>query len=166
MKSDNITSKEAKLKTASQHGIQAPLALLAELSHRCPLQCPYCSNPVQLEKKTGERGIYKTNQDILDYINLHAKTRYNLTNIKMYNFSILFTTCCTKRISCYRQYMAVCRLFGPRMTAERTFFVTAESFGLWGPQLWSQEWLEPFGELLGSSGTYIGSPRNPPHGNP
>ena len=46
--------KKTSLKTASQHGIQAPLALLAELSHRCPLQCPYCSNPVQLEKKTGE----------------------------------------------------------------------------------------------------------------
>src|SRR5262245_28675436 len=25
-----------------------PLALLAELTHRCPLQCPYCSNPQQL----------------------------------------------------------------------------------------------------------------------
>lgn len=46
--------KKTNLKKASEHGIQAPLALLAELSHRCPLQCPYCSNPVQLEKKTGE----------------------------------------------------------------------------------------------------------------
>lgn len=26
-----------------------PLALLAELTHRCPLRCPYCSNPVALE---------------------------------------------------------------------------------------------------------------------
>ena len=43
--------KNNNLKKASEHGIQAPLALLAELSHRCPLQCPYCSNPVQLEKK-------------------------------------------------------------------------------------------------------------------
>ena len=42
------------LKKASEHGIDAPLALLAELSHRCPLQCPYCSNPVNLEKKTAE----------------------------------------------------------------------------------------------------------------
>jgi PqqA peptide cyclase len=25
-----------------------PLAVLAELTHRCPLQCPYCSNPQQL----------------------------------------------------------------------------------------------------------------------
>src|SRR4051794_34750065 len=24
-----------------------PLALLAELTYRCPLHCPYCSNPVQ-----------------------------------------------------------------------------------------------------------------------
>ena len=36
---------DVKLKKASEHGIQPPLALLAELSHRCPLQCPYCSNP-------------------------------------------------------------------------------------------------------------------------
>lgn len=28
--------------------VEAPLALLAELTHRCPLQCPYCSNPLQL----------------------------------------------------------------------------------------------------------------------
>ena len=32
----------------------APLALLAELSHRCPLQCPYCSNPLELERASGE----------------------------------------------------------------------------------------------------------------
>lgn len=32
----------------------APIGLLAELTHRCPLQCPYCSNPVQLEKKNTE----------------------------------------------------------------------------------------------------------------
>lgn len=28
--------------------IEPPLALLAELTHRCPLRCPYCSNPVEL----------------------------------------------------------------------------------------------------------------------
>ena len=28
---------------------RAPLGLLAELTHRCPLQCPYCSNPLRLE---------------------------------------------------------------------------------------------------------------------
>jgi pyrroloquinoline quinone biosynthesis protein E len=31
-----------------------PLALLAELTHRCPLQCPYCSNPRELERAAGE----------------------------------------------------------------------------------------------------------------
>ena len=28
--------------------VQPPLALLAELTHRCPLRCTYCSNPVAL----------------------------------------------------------------------------------------------------------------------
>lgn len=31
-----------------------PLALLAELTHRCPLQCPYCSNPLALEQASRE----------------------------------------------------------------------------------------------------------------
>ncbi|WP_340683839.1 pyrroloquinoline quinone biosynthesis protein PqqE [Amycolatopsis coloradensis] len=37
------------LKTA-----QPPLGLLAELTHRCPLHCPYCSNPVELIARDGE----------------------------------------------------------------------------------------------------------------
>jgi pyrroloquinoline quinone biosynthesis protein E len=31
-----------------------PIGLLAELTHRCPLGCPYCSNPLDLEKRDGE----------------------------------------------------------------------------------------------------------------
>ena len=31
-----------------------PLGLLAELTHRCPLGCPYCSNPLALESRAGE----------------------------------------------------------------------------------------------------------------
>ena len=31
-----------------------PLAVLAELTHRCPLQCPYCSNPLELERRSLE----------------------------------------------------------------------------------------------------------------
>ena len=31
-----------------------PYALLAELTHRCPLGCPYCSNPVELARAGGE----------------------------------------------------------------------------------------------------------------
>lgn len=34
--------------------IRAPIGLLAELTHRCPLQCPYCSNPLELERVSGE----------------------------------------------------------------------------------------------------------------
>jgi PqqA peptide cyclase len=33
---------------------RAPVGLLAELTHRCPLQCPYCSNPLALERPGGE----------------------------------------------------------------------------------------------------------------
>src|SRR5262245_28455896 len=33
---------------------RAPLGLLAELTHRCPLQCPYCSNPLELERANAE----------------------------------------------------------------------------------------------------------------
>jgi len=31
-----------------------PLAMLAELTHRCPLSCPYCSNPLELTARAGE----------------------------------------------------------------------------------------------------------------
>lgn len=31
-----------------------PTALLAELTHRCPLSCPYCSNPLALTRKADE----------------------------------------------------------------------------------------------------------------
>ena len=31
-----------------------PIGILAELTHRCPLQCPYCSNPLELLKVNRE----------------------------------------------------------------------------------------------------------------
>ena len=31
-----------------------PLALIAELTHRCPLHCVYCSNPLELQARTNE----------------------------------------------------------------------------------------------------------------
>jgi len=34
--------------------LDPPMALLAEVTHRCPLQCPYCSNPLQLDRVAGE----------------------------------------------------------------------------------------------------------------
>ena len=38
----------------SRPGVPAPLGLLAELTHRCPLACPYCSNPLTLENRADE----------------------------------------------------------------------------------------------------------------
>ena len=37
-----------------QSEINPPLWLLAELTYRCPLQCPYCSNPVEIAKYQNE----------------------------------------------------------------------------------------------------------------
>ena len=34
--------------------LPVPLGLLAELTHRCPLGCPYCSNPLALDKRADE----------------------------------------------------------------------------------------------------------------
>jgi pyrroloquinoline quinone biosynthesis protein E len=39
---------------AVAQGTPRPLGLLAELTHRCPLGCPYCSNPLALETRTDE----------------------------------------------------------------------------------------------------------------
>jgi pyrroloquinoline quinone biosynthesis protein E len=33
---------------------RAPMGLLAELTYRCPLQCPYCSNPLEMPKGASE----------------------------------------------------------------------------------------------------------------
>ena len=40
--------------TTNGVSIPAPLGLLAELTHRCPLGCPYCSNPLVLDKRDDE----------------------------------------------------------------------------------------------------------------
>jgi pyrroloquinoline quinone biosynthesis protein E len=34
--------------------LHSPLGLLAELTHRCPLGCPYCSNPIALDPRADE----------------------------------------------------------------------------------------------------------------
>ena len=43
-------------KTAASYGPfeGGPAGLLAELTHRCPLQCPYCSNPLEMERADTE----------------------------------------------------------------------------------------------------------------
>ncbi|HET7578601.1 MAG TPA: pyrroloquinoline quinone biosynthesis protein PqqE [Bacillales bacterium] len=34
--------------------VQPPFSLLAEMTHRCPLHCPYCSNPIEMAQKERE----------------------------------------------------------------------------------------------------------------
>ena len=34
--------------------LPSPLGLLAELTHRCPLGCPYCSNPLAMDRREDE----------------------------------------------------------------------------------------------------------------
>jgi pyrroloquinoline quinone biosynthesis protein E len=40
--------------TTNGAALSAPLGMLAELTHRCPLGCPYCSNPLALDKRADE----------------------------------------------------------------------------------------------------------------
>ncbi|MGH1591271.1 pyrroloquinoline quinone biosynthesis protein PqqE [Methylobacterium phyllosphaerae] len=40
--------------TPNRPAAPAPVGLLAELTHRCPLRCPYCSNPLELDRRSGE----------------------------------------------------------------------------------------------------------------
>jgi pyrroloquinoline quinone biosynthesis protein E len=39
---------------AALDAVPAPLGLLAELTHRCPLGYPYCSNPLALDRRDDE----------------------------------------------------------------------------------------------------------------
>ena len=36
--------------------MDSPFGLLAELTHACPLACSYCSNPLELTKRSDELG--------------------------------------------------------------------------------------------------------------
>jgi pyrroloquinoline quinone biosynthesis protein E len=47
---DPVQSRESGTSACAR----APVGLLAELTHRCPLQCPYCSNPLELERAGAE----------------------------------------------------------------------------------------------------------------
>ena len=55
-KDKSFSTPEKKSKTL------IPYAMLCELTHRCPLSCPYCSNPVELELKSNETStdLWKT----------------------------------------------------------------------------------------------------------
>ncbi|MBN9307715.1 pyrroloquinoline quinone biosynthesis protein PqqE [Devosia sp.] len=50
---DGLAIMEGREKSiAETYGI--PLAVLLEMTHRCPLQCGYCSNPVEMERAGNE----------------------------------------------------------------------------------------------------------------
>jgi len=53
---DAVTVLEAARQKvpAADTAVAPPLAALLELTHRCPLQCPYCSNPLELERVAHE----------------------------------------------------------------------------------------------------------------
>src|SRR5437016_5247077 len=51
---DRARSFWIKLDPAGRPIQQKPLGLLAELTHRCPLGCPYCSNPLALDARQDE----------------------------------------------------------------------------------------------------------------
>jgi len=49
-----ITSLGETAMAGAIESMPRPLGLLAELTHRCPLGCPYCSNPLALEPRSDE----------------------------------------------------------------------------------------------------------------
>ena len=49
---DALNVLEQQRSKAEAFGI--PLAVLLEVTHRCPLQCPYCSNPIELDRARSE----------------------------------------------------------------------------------------------------------------
>lgn len=49
-----MTRAEPILAEAGAEAAPIPMAMLAELTHRCPLRCPYCSNPVELLGRSRE----------------------------------------------------------------------------------------------------------------
>ncbi|MEO0960701.1 MAG: pyrroloquinoline quinone biosynthesis protein PqqE [Pseudomonadota bacterium] len=61
---------------AERARVKPPMAMLAELTHRCPLSCPYCSNPIEMVARKGElsaqdwAGVFRQAAD-LGVLQLH-----------------------------------------------------------------------------------------------
>lgn len=53
-RNDGSSEREEAEPSSSAALPPRPWALLAELTHGCPLHCPYCSNPLQLTEKSAE----------------------------------------------------------------------------------------------------------------
>ena len=52
----------------NQNKIEAPRWLLAELTYRCPLQCSFCSNPLDFAR-------YKTELSTDEWLNVFQQSR-------------------------------------------------------------------------------------------
>jgi PqqA peptide cyclase len=51
---NGAAANAANSATGNGAALYKPLGLLAELTHRCPLGCPYCSNPIALDPRGDE----------------------------------------------------------------------------------------------------------------
>ncbi|WP_404380139.1 pyrroloquinoline quinone biosynthesis protein PqqE [Caenispirillum salinarum] len=49
-----MTNLHPKPQVNAAPPVDLPVAMLAELTHRCPMRCAYCSNPLALERPEGE----------------------------------------------------------------------------------------------------------------
>src|ERR1700719_5102830 len=54
MTTNGHTAANGLAGTIAPKPLHNPLGLLAELTHRCPLGCPYCSNPLEMDKREDE----------------------------------------------------------------------------------------------------------------
>ena len=50
----NGSSNSETTERANETALRGPIGVLAELTHRCPLGCPYCSNPLELTLRESE----------------------------------------------------------------------------------------------------------------
>jgi pyrroloquinoline quinone biosynthesis protein E len=51
---DAAPTAESPARTAAELPSRQPTTLLAELTYRCPLHCPYCSNPLEMSRAEAE----------------------------------------------------------------------------------------------------------------
>ena len=103
--------------------LSAPLGLLAELTHRCPLACPYCSNPLALEGRDSELGTAEwarvfREAAALGVLQLHLSggepgARRDLTELTAAaNGAGLYTNLITSTIGMTRERLAALRAAG------------------------------------------------------
>ena len=65
-----VSKKNSYITPEKRSKMLIPYAVLCELTHRCPLSCPYCSNPVQLELKSNELNTNVWKRALTEAVNL------------------------------------------------------------------------------------------------